>query len=291
MFTVIHSYPLNATSEAITESNERHSNNTEIDENIEDIFATYENKFIKNDTWIKEDISLRKSADLDESESDQAEDLLHTTQTTHDIIHAVHDIVNSLAAKEIQNRTDESSSMDQTAVIVMTTSVYSDASSNTKYKQHHNELSFGNDELLPRQQKTIDGHLVMHNQITTEFFNDISVATEISSPQALQGRPVNQPEDNSQQDNVAPTLNVSVADTVRSDDTDPTQLFASILDADIREEFTKDIPGAHHKPAYTEEEIIEYSPLKDSSAFIVKAEHIETTPSSAEHKMVSTKTT
>lgn len=280
MFTVIHSYPLNATSESITESNEKQSNNTDIDENIEDIFATYENKFIKNDTWIKEDMNLRKNTDFEESVSEQVDDLLHTTQTTNDIVHAVHDIINGLAADEIQNRTYE----DQTAIILMMSSVYTDAPSNTKYKQHHNELSFGNNDLLPRQQKTsnIDSQLVMHSRITTEFFNDISVATEISSPQALT-------EDNSHLANIDPTLNVGVAATVRPSDIDPADAFASILDADIREEFTKEIPGVHHKPAYAEEEVLEYSPLKDSSAFIVKAEQIETTPITSELKMVPTK--
>lgn len=293
MISAIHSYPLNTTTESITDSNENQSNNTDVVENIEDIFATYENKFIKNDTWIKEDINLRESTDFDESGSEQPDDLLHTTQTTNEIVHAVHDIVNGLAANEIQNRTDESSPKNHTAALVMTTSMYTDTSANTKYKQHHNELSFGNIDLLPRQQKTsnIDGHLSMHNRITTEFFNDISVATEISSPQALIGRSLNQSEDNSLLNDIILTLNVTVADTDRSNNPihDPADAFASILDAGIREEFTKDIPGSHHKPAYAEEEILEYSPLKDSTAFIVKAEHIETTPLTSESTVLPLK--
>lgn len=290
---VIHSYPLNATSESITESNEKQISNTDIDENIEDMFATYENKFIKNATWIEEDINLRKNTNFDESGSEQADELLHTTQTTNEIVHAVHDIVNGLAANGIQNRTDESSSMDQTATILLTTSVNADASSNTKYKQHHNELSFGNNDLLPRQEKTrnIDGHLDMHNRITTEFFNNISVATEISSHQALTGPP-QVTEDNRYLDNSAANLNVSVAVPPNDEIThDPAETFASILDAGIREEFTKDIPGAHHKPAYAEEQMLEYSPLKDSSAFIVKSEQIETTSSNSEQNAVSINST
>lgn len=273
---------MNATLESITESN------IDIDENIEDIFATYEQKFIKNDTWIKEELNLSKNTDFNEAGTEQADDLWQTTQTTNEIVHVVQDIINSMVANE--NRSDEDTPKDQTAEIVMTTIVHADESSNTKYKQHHNELSFGNNDLLSRQQKTNDGdgHSNMHNRITTEFFNDMSVVTEIiSSPQALKGEPLNQSKDYSHFDNIP-----SATETIRPNDEihDPADAFASILDADIREEFTKDIPGAHHKPSYAEEEMLEYSPLKDS-AFVVKAEQIDSIPSATDLKVVSTNST
>lgn len=152
------------------------------DDDIEKIFETYENQYIKNSNWFNNDSPTRnlKEAEVDssiqkpvdvESEGNSTPSDSETTDTTvDDVVDTIHNIIDEKIEKK-KNRTD------RTIVVVVTTNVFNVNGSDDTGKRQHTLLSFGTPGMIPKETST-DATLALHNKITTEFFNRSPIIKE-----------------------------------------------------------------------------------------------------------------
>lgn len=275
-----------------TETSLTIESSTDTDEDIDKIFETYENKYINNQKWDEEKIlpSDNNPLLISSRKPEEVQLDVETTTVFDDIVKSVQTIVedfNETTAKQNETMRD-----DRTIVVVVTTNIYLDENDAAKNKQMHNELSFGNSEFLVSQQKQVPRHksMEMHNQITNEFFNSNDISTENVLPNVTNGRSISygKTQENMHTDSMVEN-NVPISSKATMDNFQEQQQnlnlhqlepLAKILDSEVREEFTKDIPSNQHVPLNVErsEDRLEYVPLKDISEYVIEEIQSEPVP-------------
>lgn len=146
------------------------------EEDIEKIFETYENMYIKNSNWFTDDELAKKTTNEQLSELEEettTEEPETTEQTADDVVESIHNIMDETIDSK-KNRTD------RTIVVVVTTNVFNINGSDESSKRQHTLLSFGTPGMLQKETST-DATLAMHNKITSAFFN--SNPSPIESPE------------------------------------------------------------------------------------------------------------
>ncbi|XP_037030328.1 uncharacterized protein LOC119070119 [Bradysia coprophila] len=157
------------------------------EEDIEKIFETYENLYIKNSNWLNDDelaknANNEKLSEIQLEEETTARDSETTEQTADDVVESIQNIMDEKNDAK-KNRTD------RTIVVVVTTNnVFNINGSDETSKRQHTLLSFGTPGMIQKETST-DATLAMHNKITTAFFN--------SNPTSIVGQPENSVADDS----------------------------------------------------------------------------------------------
>lgn len=163
---------VNKNDETSTASSENYLTTVTNDDDIEKIFESYENQYIKNSNWFNDDTQLRniKETENDEKsiegkteENSTLRELETTEPTVDDVVESIHNIMDD----KIETKTNRT---DRTIVVVVTTNVFNVNGSDESGKRQHTLLSFGTPGMLPKPTST-DATIEMHNKITTEFFN------------------------------------------------------------------------------------------------------------------------
>lgn len=163
---------VNENDETATANYESFTTTGATDDDIEKIFESYENMYLKNSNWFNNDELLRnvngeKSLKIKpEEESTSREELEATEPTTaDDVVETIHNIIDEKIDTK-KNRTD------RTIVVVVTTNVFNINGSDGTSKRQHTLLSFGTPGMFQKEATSTDATLTMHNKITTEFFNN-----------------------------------------------------------------------------------------------------------------------
>lgn len=252
------------------------------EEDLEDLFKTYENKYIKDDGW---------NGDGGGGQTDHIrEDEDHFHSTPDDIVSAVHDIVQVMA-------TTNDHIIDEFVANAVTQSPGNDE----RAKEIHFHLSTGGsgDLAVTTHQlrrdsvdtAAVDRLVNMHNKVTTEYFNRAEVLEKQLKPIADDVvATTNDMEQNMEY--LQSKVDEEIGKEISKSTHDPIAALADILEPETRALYTKDIPGMkndgmdndnddtkivtstdddaeqkNHKPV---DETFEYSPLKDTSGFLIE---------------------
>ncbi|KAJ6637919.1 Dual specificity protein phosphatase 23, partial [Pseudolycoriella hygida] len=144
------------------------------EDDIEKIFETYENTYMKNPNWFHDDEPMKNRNGTDnisdetnvETSTDKEStprEVETTEPTADDVVESIHSILDEKVDSK-KNRTD------RTIVVVVTTNVFHINGSDDSSKRQHTLLSFGTPGMLVKETST-DSTLAMYNQITTDFLN------------------------------------------------------------------------------------------------------------------------
>lgn len=203
-----------------------------------------------------------------------------TTAIPADLVETIQQIVEDFTNTSETTVQNDTNREDRTIVVVVTTNIFIDENNSNKNKQMHNDLSFGNPDFFVNEQKSMPQQksLDMHNNITAEFFNNNLTENNIIAIQNVpDGRSFSFME--TQEKNNGKTIELGVntksndfQEQHQNSNLHELEPLSKILDSEVREEFTKDIPSNQHVPLDVEisEDLREYAPLKDISEYVVE---------------------